>query len=72
MKKYPHWLIKRHDTCFRMKDDRLIKVDCDSKWVEVWAFKNPYGNLIGPIGVCPKCKEMVEIETELKKAGYPK
>ena len=82
MKSYPRWFIKRHKTCVRVLAggqegfhrcrDRLIEVDCDSKWVEVWAFENPDGNLIGPIGVCPKCKEMVEIETELEKAGYPK
>jgi hypothetical protein len=65
MKKYPKWFIKTHK---HRVENRL----CPNKWIEVWAFVNPDGLLIGPIGVCPKCLEIVEIEKQLKEVGYPK
>lgn len=64
-KSYPHWFIKRHK--HRVESGR-----CISKWVEVWAFLDSDGEHIGPVGVCPKCGEIVEIEEELTESGYPK
>ena len=54
IKTYPQWFIKEH-ACVQ-----------HSKWVEVWAFIDSDDTYICPIGVCPKCLEIVEIEDELK------
>jgi len=65
MKRYPKWFIKRH------KEYRRT-VSCMSKWVEVWAFLDGDGKYIGPVGVCPKCGEIIDIEDDLTEAGYPR
>jgi hypothetical protein len=65
LKSYPRWFIKRH---LEYRRDTM----CTSDWVEVWAFLDGDGNYVGPVGVCFKCGEIVEIEDELIEAGYPK